>query len=137
MIRSLNGERIRIEASRSADQRPGCCGISLALVDKSLKEVKKIKPLHVNGLKGGIHMESQKNLTMNRICEHCDEEIVGNASHVTSEYQGELLLDMTVCAGCAAVARSLGLRTEEIMQTLEPTQQSSKLLVRGRGRYVE
>ncbi len=51
---------------------------------------------------------------MNRICEHCDEEIVGNAYHVTSEYEGTRLLDMTVCAACASVAKSLGLRTEEI-----------------------
>ncbi len=51
---------------------------------------------------------------VNRICEHCDAEIVGNAYHVTSEYDGESLLDMTVCGACASLAKSLALRTEEI-----------------------
>lgn len=67
-------------------------------------------------------MESHENLTMNRICQHCNEEIVGNAYHVTSEYEGARLLDMTVCTACASEARSLGLRTEEItpQRTMDP-----------------
>ncbi len=59
-------------------------------------------------------MRCHENLTMNRICQHCDEEIVGSAYHVTSEYDGVPLLDMIVCASCASVARSLRLPTEEI-----------------------
>jgi len=70
---------------------------------------------------------------MNYICDHCDEEIVGNAYHVTSEYEGEYLLDMTVCAGCASMAKSLGLRTETITQTMGPTQQSLKQVHRSSG----
>jgi hypothetical protein len=62
----------------------------------------------------GYKKPHDESLAMNRICEHCDEEIVGNTYHVTSEYENARLLDMTVCAGCASVAKSLGLRTEEI-----------------------
>ncbi len=76
-------------------------------------------------------MDPQENV--NRICEHCEEELVGNAYRVTSEYEGECLLDMTVCAACASVARSLGLRTEEItpQRTIGSAQQG-KSPVRGR-----
>jgi superfamily II helicase len=59
-------------------------------------------------------MEAHENLNMNRICQHCDKEIVGNAYNVTSEYEGARLLDLTVCTACASEARILGLRTEEI-----------------------
>ena len=51
---------------------------------------------------------------MNDICRHCDELIVGNAYRVISEEDGVALLNMVVCASCAAVAKSLLLHTEEI-----------------------
>jgi RNase P subunit RPR2 len=51
---------------------------------------------------------------MNDICRHCDEIIIGNAYRVTSEEDGMALLNMVVCASCAAVAKSLLLHTEEI-----------------------
>ena len=80
-------------------------------------------------------MDPQQNAS--RICEHCNEEIVGKPYRVTSEYEGECLLDMTVCAACASVARSLGLRTEEItpQRTIGSTQQwikQGKSLLRGK-----
>ncbi len=50
---------------------------------------------------------------MDYICEHCDEIIVGNAYRVTSEESGIALLDMIVCAACAAEAKSLQLHIEE------------------------
>lgn len=51
---------------------------------------------------------------MNTVCRHCDEIIVGPAYRVISEEDGLVLLDMVVCASCAAVAKSLLLHTEEI-----------------------
>ncbi len=51
---------------------------------------------------------------MNNICRHCDEIIKGKAYRVTSEEDGIALLNMVVCASCAAVAKSLLLHTEEI-----------------------
>ncbi len=51
---------------------------------------------------------------MTKICRHCDETIEGKAYRVTSEEDGVLLLNMVVCASCAAVAKSLLLNTEEI-----------------------
>lgn len=71
---------------------------------------------------------------VNRICEHCDGEIVGNAYHVTSEYEGESLLDMTVCAVCASVAKSLALRTEEIapQRTKDRDKRRGKLPLQGK-----
>ncbi len=51
---------------------------------------------------------------MNTICRHCDEIIVGKAYRVTSEEDGVALLNMIVCASCAAAAKSLLLHTEEI-----------------------
>ena len=51
---------------------------------------------------------------MNLICRHCDETIAGQAYRVISEEDGVALLNMVVCASCAAVAKSLLLRTEEI-----------------------
>jgi superfamily II helicase len=55
-----------------------------------------------------------KSRIMNRICQHCDEIIIGNAYHVTSEEEGIALLDMIVCSLCAAEAKSLQLHTEQI-----------------------
>ncbi len=54
------------------------------------------------------------NLNMNRTCQYCREEIAGSAYHVTSESEGVILLDMIVCAACAAVAEGLELRTQKI-----------------------
>jgi hypothetical protein len=51
---------------------------------------------------------------MNSICRHCDELIIGNAYHVTSEEDGVILLDMIVCANCAFEAKCLQLHTEII-----------------------
>ena len=51
---------------------------------------------------------------MDTICRHCDEIIVGKAYRVTSEEDGVALLNMIVCASCAAAAKSLLLHTEEI-----------------------
>ncbi len=81
-------------------------------------------------------MDPRENV--NHICKHCDEEIVGDAYHVTSEYDGECLLDMTVCAACASVARSLGLRTEEITprRTKDRDKRRGKSLVRGRAFFL-
>ena len=49
---------------------------------------------------------------MKLICEHCDEVIVGNAYHVTSEEGGIVLLDMIVCSLCGMEAKRLQLHTE-------------------------
>lgn len=54
--------------------------------------------------------------TMDHICEHCDEIMVGNAYRVTSEENGITLLDMIVCAVCAAEAKRLQLHIREITQ---------------------
>jgi len=51
---------------------------------------------------------------MNIICRHCDELIIGNAYHVTSEEDGVILLSMIVCATCAFEAKCLQLHTEII-----------------------
>ena len=51
---------------------------------------------------------------MDTICRHCDETIEGQAYRVISEEGGVALLNMVVCASCAAVAKSLLLYTEEI-----------------------
>ncbi len=76
--------------------------------------------------------------TVSRICGHCDEEIIGNAYHVTSEYGGESLLDMIVCAACASVAKSLALRTEEIpsQRTKDGDKKRSQLVVERRAFFV-
>ncbi len=55
-----------------------------------------------------------KERAMTHICKHCDEIILGNAYHVTSEEDGIALLDMVVCAECAAEAKRLQLHTREI-----------------------
>ena len=49
---------------------------------------------------------------MNLICEHCDEIIIGNAYHVTSEEDGITFLDMIVCSLCCMEAKRLQLHTE-------------------------
>jgi hypothetical protein len=51
---------------------------------------------------------------MSNICDHCDETLTGNGYRVISEEDGVELLNMVVCASCAAVAKSLLLHTEEI-----------------------
>ncbi len=60
-------------------------------------------------------LPKQKGMT----CRHCDETITGKAYRVISEEDGVVLLNMIVCASCAAAAKSLLLHTEEI--TLEQT----------------
>ena len=49
-----------------------------------------------------------------RICQHCGALIAGKAYRVTSEEDGETLLDMVVCSLCAMEAKRLQLHTEEI-----------------------
>ena len=51
---------------------------------------------------------------MDRICQHCDELIVGNAYRVTSEDAGIALLNLVVCSPCSMEAKRLRLHTEEI-----------------------
>lgn len=67
---------------------------------------------------------------MNHICRHCDEIIEGKAYRVISEEDGIALLNMVVCATCAAAAKSLLLYTEEIAAESEtpPTHDVSDLL---------
>jgi len=52
--------------------------------------------------------------SMDRICEHCCDLIVGNAYRVTSEEAGITLLDIIVCSLCFLEAKKLHLHTEEI-----------------------
>jgi hypothetical protein len=52
--------------------------------------------------------------SMDRICQHCCDLIVGNAYRVTSEEAGITLLDLIVCTRCLMEAKRLGLHTEEI-----------------------
>ena len=52
--------------------------------------------------------------TMDRICEHCYDFIVGNAYQVTSEEAGITLLNLVVCSLCSMEAKRLGLHTEKI-----------------------
>ena len=52
--------------------------------------------------------------SMDRICQHCGELIVGNAYRVTSEEEGISLLDMIVCSLCFMEAKRLHLHAEEI-----------------------
>jgi superfamily II helicase len=60
----------------------------------------------------GIFLAIRK--SMNDICRHCDEAITGKRYRVVSEEAGVVLLNMVVCASCAAVAKSLLLHTEKI-----------------------
>jgi len=52
--------------------------------------------------------------SMDRICEHCCDLIVGNAYRVTSEEAGITLLDIIVCSLCFLEAKRLHLHAEEI-----------------------
>jgi RNase P subunit RPR2 len=52
--------------------------------------------------------------SMDRICQHCYELIVGKAYRVTSEEEGIILLDLVVCSLCSMEAKRLRLHTEEI-----------------------
>lgn len=51
---------------------------------------------------------------MEFICRHCSELCYGDAYRVTSEENGELLLDMIVCYQCSLEARELELSTQKI-----------------------
>ena len=74
--------------------------------------MKKLKGAAVRGDFAGTCLAYRKG--MNLICRNCDELIIGNAYHVTSEEDGVTLLDMIVCAICASEAKCLQLHTEEI-----------------------
>jgi hypothetical protein len=52
--------------------------------------------------------------SMDSICQHCGDLIVGNAYRVTSEEAGITLLDMIVCSLCFIEAKKLHLHAEEI-----------------------
>ena len=52
--------------------------------------------------------------SMDGICQHCYQLIVGNAYRVTSEEEGITLLDLVVCSLCSREAKQLRLHTEEI-----------------------
>ena len=52
--------------------------------------------------------------SMDRICQHCGELILGNAYRVTSEEDGIPLLNMVVCSLCFMEAKRLHLHAEEI-----------------------
>jgi hypothetical protein len=52
--------------------------------------------------------------SMDRICQHCGELILGNAYRVTSEEEGISLLDMIVCSLCFMAAKRLHLHAEAI-----------------------
>ena len=52
--------------------------------------------------------------SMDRICQHCGELIVGDAYRVTSEEEGITLLNMIVCSLCFMEAKRLHLHAEEI-----------------------
>ena len=52
--------------------------------------------------------------SMDPICEHCCDLIVGNAYRVTSEEGGITLLDMIVCSLCFLEAKKLHLHAEQI-----------------------
>jgi hypothetical protein len=52
--------------------------------------------------------------SMDPICEHCCDLIVGNAYRVTSEEAGITLLDMIVCSLCFLEAKKLHLHAEQI-----------------------
>jgi hypothetical protein len=52
--------------------------------------------------------------SMDRICQHCCELIVGNAYRVTSEEAGITLLDVIVCSLCCIEAKRLHLHAEEV-----------------------
>ena len=47
-------------------------------------------------------------------CERCRELFAGKSYRVSSENDGETLLDMVVCHGCYIEASRLGLETETV-----------------------
>ena len=47
-------------------------------------------------------------------CERCEEYFAGESYRVSSENDGEKLLDMVVCYGCYIEAWRLGLDTEAV-----------------------
>ncbi len=47
-------------------------------------------------------------------CRHCDKVALGQPYRVTSEENGETLLDMTVCRSCYEQACALGLHSEAV-----------------------
>jgi hypothetical protein len=51
---------------------------------------------------------------MKFFCRHCDELAVGQPYRVTSEEDGVILLNMTVCRPCCEQAKALGLHSESI-----------------------
>ena len=63
--------------------------------------------------------------SMDRICQHCCQLIVGNAYRVTSEEEGITLLNMIVCYPCFMEAKSLGLHAQKInVGNKQPSAQS-------------
>jgi hypothetical protein len=47
-------------------------------------------------------------------CDRCDEYFTGDSYRVTSEADGDVMLDMIVCYRCWLQASELGLDTEAI-----------------------
>jgi hypothetical protein len=63
--------------------------------------------------------------SMDGICQHCYQLIVGNAYRVTSEEEGIALLNMIVCSPCFMEAKSLGLHAQKInVGNKQPSAQS-------------
>ena len=63
--------------------------------------------------------------SMDRICQHCCQLIVGNAYRVTSEEEGITLLNMIVCSPCFMEAKRLGLHAQKInVGNKQPSAQS-------------
>ena len=63
--------------------------------------------------------------SMDRICQHCCQLIVGNAYRVTSEEEGITLLNMIVCYPCFMEAKRLGLHAQKInVGNKQPSAQS-------------
>jgi hypothetical protein len=52
--------------------------------------------------------------SMDHVCQHCGELIIGNAYRVTSKEEDITLLDMIVCSLCFMEAKRLRLHTEEL-----------------------
>jgi hypothetical protein len=74
--------------------------------------LKRLAGVAVTGVLAGTYLANRRGMSL--LCRHCDELIIGNAYHVTSEEDGVTLLDMIVCATCASEAKCLQLHTEEI-----------------------
>ena len=63
--------------------------------------------------------------SMDGICQHCYQLIVGNAYRVKSEDQGITLLNMIVCYPCFMEANRLGLHAQKInVGNKQPSAQS-------------